>query len=410
MFWNKVEKRNIVEEINNFSWTTIKNTNDDIGALHESTYFKCVKKIGDSVGKVPCYVMQSLENGDIKAKIHYLYNILSVRPNPYMSAIDFFKTMEYRRQHEGESFALIVRNNMGKITGLYPIKVLELLVDDIGIAKTSKENAILVKYTCGNNGNIYNCLYRDVLHFKNFTLDGLRCNSNIDYIRRSVNISKQGQKYQEELFANGLTSKAVVQLISDIKDEKELKKIQEKFTRLFSEGKRVFTVPAGFNITPLNLSLADSQFAELKKLQAIDICTAMGVPPYMVGILDGYNNNSLEQSSLSFLVDTLQILFQSIEQEINYKLFNESERKKGFYAEFNVGVLLRTSAEVQADVITKYVQNGVYTINDARRILNMTKITGGDDPILASGSFKLKNLDDIATSKVVESLKGGDDD
>ena len=41
----------------------------------------------------------------------------------------------------------------------------------------------------------------------------------------------------------------MVQLTSDIKEEKELKKVQNKFNKIFSNNGRVFTVPAGYNVS-----------------------------------------------------------------------------------------------------------------------------------------------------------------
>lgn len=393
MFLDKIEKR----EVNINDWKDVysfENGYDiDLSSQHlkESTYFKCIKILSESVAKVPVNLKQSTENGEVKVKKHYLYNILRYRPNEYMSSIDFFKAIEATRQHKGEAFALITRDSKGKVTGLYPINVKKLIVDDVGLCKSTKKNKILVEYEI--NGVTYNELYSNVLHFKGTTFDGVKCISTKDMLGDLIGVNSASMSYQKDLFANGLTNKAVVQLTSDIKDERELVKTQAKFGRLYSAKGRIITVPAGYSITPLNLSLADSQFAELKKLNAIDLGTAFGVPSYMLGFTENYNNNSLEQSNLSFLSQTLQILLSSIELELNYKLLTDSERNnKELYFEFNVGVLLRTDSDTQANILTKYLTTGAYTPNDVRKILGMTTLDGGDDLIVNSGVLKLKDL------------------
>lgn len=390
MFWDKVEKRMTVEEMGNYTWTSNSAIIDD--ELKESTYFKCIKILSESIAKVPMILMQSTNDGDRKATEHYLYDICKNRANPFMSSIDFFKALEATRQHKGESSALIARDIKGKVTGLYPITVRKIIIDDVGLAKTKKKNPILVYYTCGIDQKEYNCAYSDVLHLKSFTLDGMSSISVKDNLKDTINTNKSSQSYQKDLFSNGLTNKAVVQIVSDIHEEKELKKIQEKFQRLYSSQGRIFTVPAGYSVTPLNLSLADSQFAELKKMGAIDIATSLGVPPYMLGFVEGYNNNSLEQSSLAFLVNTLLILFESIEAELNYKLLSEAERLKGYFFKFNVGVLLRTDAKTQAEIITSYIQNSVYTPNEGRELLGYAKKPDGDELIASSGVYKLSQI------------------
>jgi len=391
MFWDKKETRMTYADMNNYTWTPASSTLTD-AEMKESTYFKCIKILAESVGKVPMVLKQETKVGEVKATGHYLFDMLKNRPNPFMSSIDFFKALEAGRQHYGESAALIARDGSGKVTGLYPIIVTKFVIDNVGIAKSKKKNAILVYYRCGADLTEYNCLYSDVLHLKSLTLNGITSVSVKDNLIDTITTNQSSQAYQKDLFSNGLTNKAVVQMMTDIKDEKELGKIQDKFSRLYSSTGRIFTVPAGFTVTPLNLSLADSQFAELKRLGAIDIATAFGVPPYLLGFLEGYNNNSLEQSSLSFLVNTLLILFETIESECNYKLLTEVERRAGFFFKFNTGVLLRTSAKEQAEIINSYVQSSVYTPNDGRSLLGLPRDPNGDDLIASSGTYKLKDL------------------
>lgn len=88
--------------------------------------------------------------------------------------------------------------------------------------------------------------------------------------------------YLNTLFDNGLTNKMVIQLTSDIRDEKELKKIQEKFGKLYSKGKRIFTVPAGFNVQPVNLSLADAQYEQIRRMSISQIAALFGIKMYQL--------------------------------------------------------------------------------------------------------------------------------
>lgn len=392
MFLNKIEKR---EDTTINDWENIYSFEKGYdglidSGLNESTYFKCIKILSESVAKIPLNIKQSTENGENKVKNHYLFDLLRNRPNEYMSSIDFFKAMEATRQHKGDAFALICRDSKGKIIGLYPIDVTRLIVDNVGLCKSNKKNKILVEYTVG--GKAYDCLYSEVLHLKGFTMDGINSKAIKNVLNGLIETNRGALSYQRELFKNGLTNKAVVQFATDIKNENELKKAQDKFNRLYSSKGRILTVPAGYTITPLNLSLADSQFEQLKKLNAIDLATAFGVPPYMLGFTEGYNNNSLEQSNLSFLNSTLLILLESIEQELNYKLLTAEERRNGLYFEFNQGVLLRTDSKTQAEILTSYVASGIYTPNEARLILGLLKAKDGDDLIVNSGVLKMKDI------------------
>jgi phage portal protein BeeE len=60
-------------------------------ALKEATYFTCIKIMSESIAKIPCYLVLETETGNLRLKNESLYEKLVLRPNPYMTAIDFWK-------------------------------------------------------------------------------------------------------------------------------------------------------------------------------------------------------------------------------------------------------------------------------------------------------------------------------
>lgn len=83
-------------------------------AMKEATYFTCIKKLSEAVAKTPLYLTQDTETGERRAKEHPLYELLSLRPNPYMTAVDFWKAIEATRQHEGIEKKLDKHNNVAE--------------------------------------------------------------------------------------------------------------------------------------------------------------------------------------------------------------------------------------------------------------------------------------------------------
>jgi len=59
---------------------------------------------------------------------------------------------------------------------------------------------------------------------------------------------------------------------------------------------------------------------------------------------------------------------------------------KGLHFEFNVATILKGDLKTQAECLTKYVQSGIYTINEARKLAGLTAIEGGD-VIVMNGSY-----------------------
>ena len=190
-----------------------------------------------------------------------------------------------------------------------------------------------------------------------------------------------------------------------IKDENELKKISEKFGRLYSSKGGIFTVPAGYNVNSLNLNLSDAQYEQLRRLSKEEIASSFCVPLSKLGWVKE-NTKSEEQDSLQFLQDCLQVIFQAIEQEMDWKLLSEKERQAGYKIRFNVGILLRLDSKTQAEVVSTYVKNGIYDLDMAREILGV-ELLGGDPIItLPSGQVLLKDL----LNGNVSYQKGGNND
>ncbi|EJO5347028.1 phage portal protein [Clostridium sporogenes] len=414
MIWDKIEKRSD-KTININDWKEVYSFENgyDITPfeddLKESTYFSCINNISQDVAKCTVQVKKETEKGEVLAKQHYLYDLLRLRPNPYMSAIDCYKTFVVLAKHYGYS-GLYIKRNGSKIEGLYPVKIKKCTIDNAGLIKGVKNNKILWDYE-GVDCEVGSCFDKDIIILRDFTLDGIKGKANKSILNESLDTSVKSQEYLNTLFRNGLTNKIVVQLTSDLKEEKEIKKMQEKFSRIYSSNGRVFTIPAGYSVNALNLSLADAQYEQLRRLSKEEIAMSFRVPLSKLGFVKE-NARSEEQDNLKYLNDCLLIIFEQIEQEMDYKLLTTTERKQGYKIRFNEKVLLRTDSETQANVINSYVRNGVYDLDKAREILGTEKLGGEPIITLPSGQVLLKDLlnGNVSYLKNNKSDVGGDED
>ena len=89
------------------------------------------------------------------------------------------------------------------------------------------------------------------------------------------------------------------------------------------------------------------------------------------------------------------------EEEINYKLLEQSEVREGKRYKFNENVILRTDAKTQEVILTGYVQNGIYTQNEAREFLDKPWKPGGDDLVCNGNYVKVAQIG-------TEKKEGGD--
>lgn len=401
MFEKLFEKRSSAGE-NPFDWTSWIKGEDDDFTENDSTYSKCINLFSENIAKLPIVTKIKTEKGDIDADKFYLYELLRLRPNTSMNAFECIKALVAMTKHYG-SAGLYIDRKKGIIKGLYPVRINQITVDNAGLIKSTKDNKVLVDFTCGDVSG--SCFEKDIIILRDNSINGISFRKTRSYIRDSIDTNVKAQKYQSQLFSNGLTNRIVVQLTSDIKEEKELKKVQSKFGRIFSSNGRVFTVPAGYNVSAMNLSLADSQFAELKIIGKQDITSAIGVPYSLIE-----KGSLTEEETIAFLSNAIIPIITALEQEMNWKLLTPTERKQGYKIRFNVNAMLRTSPEKQSIILDRYVKDGIYTINDCKRILGVPLVEGGDIVTLPSGQITLENLINGNATWQKSTAKGGEKD
>lgn len=105
-FFNKSNRQTI--ELNNLYKFLGINPDEDERAISEATYFACMKVLSEGVGKLPLKLLKyNDKNGVETARKHPLYYALHDRPNPYMTATNFWSTVEYNRNHYGNAYVWI---------------------------------------------------------------------------------------------------------------------------------------------------------------------------------------------------------------------------------------------------------------------------------------------------------------
>lgn len=412
MFERILEKRSDDTENKSFDWTAfVNNTGILPNNRNKDLYYcKCINVLGETVARIPLEIKKDTNNGRIIDEKHYLNNVLRLRPNLSMTIFELIKNFVMVAKDSGQAGIFIKRDNKGLISGLYPVKINAITIDNVGIIESTKNNKVLIDFSLDNY--VGTCFEKDMIIFRDNNINVLQGKSSRSYINNAIDSNVEAQRYQANLFKNGLTNKAVLQLTSDIKDESQLKAIKKKFARIFNDDidstDKILPVPAGYSLTPLNLSLADSQFAELKLQGKQDICNAIGIP---IKLLDG---TITEDEMNSFYNNTVNTFLVQLEQEMNYKLLSENERLRGYKIRFNVSAVLKTSLEKQKNILIDYVKNGVYTTNDVRDILGVQRVEGGDILLYPSGQITLENLiKGQATwqkDNINSDVKGGDND
>ena len=351
-------------------------------ALNEATYFACIKVLSESLGKLPLKLMKHDENaGVISLRKNPLYYVLHNRPNPYMTSSVFWSTMERCRDHFGNAFALITGYpNRTQLWILDPTRV-QIWWDNARLLKDVPD--IWYKYD-GEDGREYLLSHSEVLHLPTSnTHDGIVGKPVREQLAETIVGGRKAQKLLNKMYETGFTAKAVLQYTSDLSDEsaQKYRRLIERYISgsLRSEGlENIIPLEYGSTLTPLNMKLSDGQFLETKQYTALQIASAFGIKPMQIGDYSKSSYASAEAQQLDFYISTMLYIIKEYEEELTEKLLTDEDRQNGLHFKFNVSVVLRADQETQMRTLSTAVTNGVYTPNEARRLLDMPDRDGGD--------------------------------
>lgn len=124
------------------------------------------------------------------------------------------------------------------------------------------------------------------------------------------------------------------------------------------------------------------QYKDTRLAAQIEFAIAMHFPPELVGYRQG-NFSNLDALRQQLYIDTLGNAFAAERQAWNAGLRRGGQIERGReYVEENVAIRLAGNPELQASILQTQVGAPVRTVNEARRILNLPPMEGGDELIV----------------------------
>lgn len=129
-------------------------------------------------------------------------------------------------------------------------------------------------------------------------------------------------------------------------------------------------------------------YRETRLAAQIEFAIAMHFPPELVGYRTG-NFSNIAALREQLYVDTLGNKFTAQRQAWNAGLRRGGYLERGVeYVEENVGVRLIGNPELQASILQTQVGAPVRSVNEARRLLNLPPVPGGDELIVPLNVIK----------------------
>lgn len=373
--------------------TSGKNVNE-FTAMQTTAVYACVRILSETLAALPLQLYRYTPGGKERVYDHPLYHLLHDEPNPEMTSFIFRETLMSHLLIWGNAYAQIIRDRLGRVQGLYPLRP-----DKMTVCRDNQEKIFyLYTKTSDENPNIrpYGQVAlpkEEVLHIPGLGFDGLVGYSPIAMARNAVGMTMACEEYGASFFANGASPSGVLEHPGVLKDPAKVRDSWNAVYRGTGNAHKVAVLEEGMKYQQIGIPPEEAQFLETRKFQLDEIARLYRIPPHMIGDLEKSSFNNIEQQSMEFVKYTLDPWVIRWEQAMQKALFLPEEKKQ-YFLKFNVNGLMRGDYESRMTGYSIGRQNGWLSANDIRELEDMNPVPDeeGGNLYLVNGSMtKLKD-------------------
>lgn len=345
-------------------------------AFRYLTVYACIRVLAETLGSVPLQVLRSRPDGGAdKLKDDPRWHLLHNEPNPDMTSQTFFETLTGHIASSGNGYAPITFNRRGEPDDIFPWDWHQVGID------RDKETRRLV-YEIKEKGVLVERLPATrMLHVPGLGFDGVRGYSPIAMAREAVGLGLAATEFAGRFYGQGMNFGMVFTTDNTINPgsvaEKSIRDwLEEQGSGMENSWKGIL-LDGGVKPTRMTIPLRDAQFVEGQKLNDAQVSGIFRVPLHFINHHEGQPRASVEQLALEFLQFTMLSWFRRFEQEINRKLFTRQERANGYYAQFNMGGLLRGTYLERQQGLEIQLRNGALNLDEWRELEDRPNVPDG---------------------------------
>ncbi|NBW23201.1 MAG: phage portal protein, partial [Caulobacteraceae bacterium] len=266
----------------------------------------------------------------------------------------------------GNAYAEIRPGMSGAVTELWPLHPSRMKVEQL------EDGTLRYCYREPRGTEAY---YRQdqVFHLRWLSNDGVMGMLPITLSRDAIALAQALETHGGAYFGNACRLSGVMESDNPIPVE-AAERLREQFERMHRGPDRAFrtaVLPNGVKWKDVQGTNESSQFVETRQYQVVEICRAYRVDPSYVQDKTKVGYASQEQAAIDLVQQTLLPWFRRWESAITRDLVVNDDV---YFAEFDTRGLLRGDLAAQANWLTTMLQLGIYSVNEAREVLNMNPI------------------------------------
>lgn len=356
--------------------------------------YRCITMISQDISKLRIRLMEQDEDkiwSEVDRNSPY-WPVL-IKPNRYQNRIQFFDEWMGSKLLQGNAYILKQRDSRGIVVATYvlnPWRCKPLVADDgsVWYDLAADNLANIEEKVRVPASEIVHDRYKPLYH----PLVGI---SPVSACALSGMLGLAIAQNAAAFFANSSRPGGVLSAPDRISDDTaaRLKKHWEDNYTGQNAG-RIAVLGDGLKFEAMRENASDAQLVEQLKLSGEQVCTAFGVPAFMVGIgaMPAYNN--IEALSQQYYSQCLQNLIESIELLLDEGLGLTAVPQHVYGTEFDLVDLLRMDTATKGKTWGDLVKQSIAAPNEARAAFDLPPVPGGDSVFMQQQNFSLEALAD----------------
>ena len=322
--------------------------------------------ISSSIAEMPLNVRITEQGKDTIVDNHPISVLFDTM---LMSRYTVLKKLTWDMLWFGNAYIYIKRDGQGS-----PIKLIYLDHGDVSIDYNKTKGTII--YQIANHLDVPQIAKpENMLHFYKNTRDGITGIGLLAYASQAFKLADNLNNAANDFFGSGCNVDGILKFQGIIPD-KSKKEIREQWTQVHTPGASgagLVVIGGDADYIPVSQDPSHSQMLESREFGISEIARFFGISPLLLQDLTNGTSN-IEEISLQFVKFTLQPIVSLIEAEINRKMLSGTN----LWIDLDQTVLLSADKQAMSNYITSLTRNGIITINEGRKMLDMNEIEGGD--------------------------------
>lgn len=341
---------------------------DQTKALKVSAVYAAVRLLSDTISTLPVDTFVRIDGQRVpyRPRPEWVY-----QPDIGTSKDEFLQQIMVSLLLDGNAFVRVYRATSGPNSGLPTA----LVVLDPTMVEVRRNRDGFIEYLHNNRTVIDR---QDMLHITELKKPGaLRGISRIEELKDTLGMAQALTEFAARFFGQGSVTSGIIETPAMIGREQalELKTTFEATHRGVDKSHRVGVLGGGSKFVKTGVNPDEAQMLESRQFAVEEVARIFRIPPHMLQVTTpgAMSYASVEQNAIQFSQYTLRPYISKIETALTSLLPGDA-----FYR-INLDGLLRGDFQTRMSGYSTAVQMGAFSINDVRRLEDLSPVDGGDE-------------------------------